>query len=392
MNRLDGNNGYIVFLLTSLIVGFSLAAQAEPTAYNDNVAVANDLYMADSTVQVSTEVLGDAVVAGGSIIVADHVAEDLLAAGGTINITADVGDDIRAAGGSIAIVGDVGDDVIVAGGTVVIDSTSSVGGSARLAGGTVTVAGNIANGLQAAGETIVLAGTIGGDVELRAKAIEIKPDAVINGKLNYFSPDKADIAKSATINGEVTHTEMDFERFDRDGPGFFGSLVFYLSLAGSAFALFLLLPQRSIAVVAQLQGSPFKSLGVGAAALFSTPFIALMLLVSVIGLPLGFITLALYFVILIVGLLMAIIWVGELVFSQLDKKPDDSKKSRAMSIAAGALVLLVVDWIPFIGGLVFFVVFLMGTGGLLLALYHWYANRNSGEVSKEALQEEIPGI
>ncbi len=365
----------IPILLALLLTG-SLSAQHNALAA-DGEPIQKDIYIADSTVQLIADVLGDAVIAGGSISVANAVAEDVLVAGGTINITANVGDDIRAAGGSIAITGDVGDDVLAAGGTVVLDSASTVGGRAWLAGGTLTVAGNITHGLKAAGETIILAGTIGGDVELQAGSIEIKPSAVIKGNLNYAAPGKADIDDAATITGEVNYEEIAFEDFDADGPGLIGKLVFYLSLAASAFAVFLLFPLRSVTVVKQLQSSPLKTLGMGLLVLFSTPFIALMLLVSVIGVPIGFVVLALYVAVLIIGLLTGLIWVGDRVFRQIGKEPDESKHVRAWSIGAAALVLLVVSWIPFIGAWVFFIVLLLGIGATAEYFYHLYNSLNA---------------
>ncbi len=362
-------------ILLAIFWAGSLFAEHSFLLENSN-QMNKDTYVADTTVLLSSEALGDAVVAGWSISVVNSVAEDVLAVGGTLNITGNVGDDIRLAGGSIAIVGDVGDDVVAAGGTIVLDSASTVGGHAWLVGGTVTIAANITHGLKAAGEKIILEGTIGGDVELKARFIEIKPGAIIKGSLNYSAPEEAKIHEDASIEGEVNYEEVTFESFEADGPGFVGNLLFYLSLAASAIALFLLFPVRSVSMVKQLQNSPFKSAGLGLLVLFATPFIALMSLISVVGVPIGLIVLALYFAVLIIGLLIGFIWVGEVSFRQIGKEPDESKSMRAWSIATAAIILLVVSWIPFISSWVFFIVLLLGIGEITQYFYQLYSNRD----------------
>ena len=374
-----------VFILFAVLSAGSLFAQQSGLAVNGDQG-AKDIYLAASTVQVSADVAGDAVVAGGSISIANSVAGDVLAAGGTVNITANVGDDIRAAGGSITIAGDVGDDLVVAGGAIVLDSASTVSGRAWLAGGTVTVAGNVNHELRATGENIILAGAIGGDAHIYAKSIEIKPGAVIKGNLTYSSPSEAEIHQDAVIEGDVNHNEIESDDFDDPGADFIGNLMFYISLAASALALFLAFPLRSISVVKQLQDAPLQSSGLGVLVLFATPLIALMLLVSVIGAPIALVALALYVIALILGLLVGVIWIGDIGFRQFGKEPDESKRTRAWSIAAAAAVLLIVDWIPFVGGLVFFIVLVLGIGGVIQFLYRLYIDRdgNPGAISKAA--------
>jgi len=362
-------------LVTGLLFTVVLFAQQGEPALLNSKPHSEDVYMASATVQVLTPVQGDVVVAGGSVSVLNSVAEDVLAAGGTVNIMASVGDDIRAAGGSVAILGHVGGDVVAAGGTVIIDAASIVEGRAWLAGGTVTVAGNVNQELKVSGRQIILAGTINGDVEVYAESVEIKPSTVIKGSLTYSAPGEADIHHDATIEGEISHKKIVLEDFEESGTGLFASLMFYISLAVSAIALFLLLPHRTMLVVKQLQDSPVKSAGLGLALLTSTPIIALMLLVSVVGVPIALVALALYAVVLIVGLLIAVIWVGELVSRKLEKQTDASKRARVWSIVTGAVSLFIIDLIPLVGGLVFFVVLVLGVGGVMQFFYQLYAQR-----------------
>lgn len=382
MMRLRKVNLCMVLILLAMSSTGALFAQHGGLTVTKSGQVTGDIYMAGATVQVLADVEGDVVVAGGSVTIVNSVSDDVLAAGGTVSITANVDDDIRSAGGSVVVTGNVGDDAVIAGGSVTLGPGSTVGGRAWLAGGTITVAGNVGQELKAAGGEIILAGTIDGDVELYAESIEIQPSAVVKGNLTYSAPKEAVVHEGARIEGVVTWQELDLRR-DLGGPGwgFAGTLVFFLSLAVSAIVLFLIYPHLSTSVVQRLQHAPLMSFGIGLVVLFATPFVVLMLLVSVLGVPLGLIVLALYFVALVAGLLVGIIWIGDFGFRRLGKTPDESKWIRAWSIVAAAAILLIISFVPFIGSLVIFLVLLLGIGALELHFYRLYIAGGDNPIS-----------
>lgn len=383
MMRAPGVGICTILIFLALFSSGPLFAQSGGLAVTKSGQVPEDLYMVGATVQVLADVDGDVVVTGGSVNIVNAVSGDVLAAGGTVSITANVNDDIRSAGGSVAIAGNVGDDAIIAGGSVSLESASTVGGRAWLAGETVTVAGGVSRELRAAGKKIILTGMIGGDVELHAESIEIGPSAVIKGKLTYSAPKKAVVRNGAVIEGVVDWNETDFGDFDGWGTDFAGNLVFFLSLAASAIALFLIYPRLSTTAAQQLQHAPFKPLGLGLLIFFVTPFLALMLLVSTLGIPLALIVLALYVIALIAGLLVGIIWIGDVGFRGIGKVPDDSKWIRAWSIVAAALLLLIIGSIPVFGGLAFFVVLLLGVGSVMLHCYQLFGSRGNSPLTSK---------
>ncbi len=359
---------FILVLLTLLSAGPVLGQQAGG-AVTTGDQIAADRYIAGGSVQVSEEVEGDAVVAGGVINVSNSVSGDVLAAGGIVTVSADTGDDVRAAGGSVTIVGNVGNDVTAAGGLVNIDAGSTVGGNAWLAGRMVNVAGTVNRDLSASGGQVIVTGTIGGNVDVRADSIEIEPGAVIKGTLTYTAPQEAVLHDGAIVEGAVNRREFDPGDIETWGEAFSGTLKFYLSLALSAMVLFLVCPRSSARLLQPLKDAPFKSLGFGILVFFASPLIALALLISVLGIPLGLIVLMGYIVALVGGLLIAMIWTGGLVFRLLGQKPEASKWMRALSIIAAAAVLLIIDLIPVVGGLAFFALILLGFGALTLHGY-----------------------
>ena len=358
----------ILFLSAVLSAGALLAQQSGGAAAKGDQAV-EDQYLAGGSVKVLEQIEGDAVLAGGYVNVSNSVSGDVLAAGGFVIITGDTGDDIRSAGGSVAIVGNVGNDVTAAGGLVTIDSGSTVGGRAWLSGRIVNVDGNVNRDLSVNGGRVTVTGTVGGDVDIHADSIEIEPGAVISGTVTYSSPKEAVVHEGAVIEGAVNRKAFDPGDIETWGAAISGSIKFYLALGISAFVLFLVCPRSCAAVLKPLHETPLKALGVGILVFFATPVLALVLLFSVFGVPLGLIALTMFFVALVGGLLIALAWIGEVVLRFFRRNPDASKWMRALSIFAAAATLLIIDMIPYIGGLVFFALILLGFGAVTLYGY-----------------------
>lgn len=364
----------VVSLLIMLSAGLVYAQRTELTVDKDK-QVTEDIYKAGGSVQLSVDVEGDIVVAGGILRIANSVSADVLAAGGVINITANTGDDIRAAGGLVSIIGNVGNDVAAAGGLVTLESTSTVGGQAWLAGGIVTMAGSVTQDLKATGGRVILTGTVYGDVEIHADSIEIEPDAVIKGKLIYSAPREVVIPEGAVIEGVVERRQFDPGNIETWGEAFAGSLKFYLSLALSAILIFLLHPRFATNVVERLGEAPFESLALGFLGLVVTPILAILLLVSVLGVPLGLIALTVYLAMLVGSLLIAVTWIGDAGFRLLGQMPEKSKWTRVWSIIVGSAVLMLIDFVPYIGGWVFFIVLLLGIGAMKRYFYRLYVGQ-----------------
>jgi cytoskeletal protein CcmA (bactofilin family) len=360
---------YVTFIGAAALSAGALLAQQSGFAVSPGDQVAEDQYIAGGFVKVLEKIEGDAVLAGGVVNVSSSVSGDVLAAGGFVIITADTGDDVRSAGGSVAIVGNVGNDLVAAGGLVTIDAKSTVGGRAWLSGNVVNVDGNVKRDLSVNGGRVTLTGAIGGDVEIYADSIEIEPGAVISGSVTYSSPQEAVVHEGAVIEGAVNRKQFDPGDIETWSSGISGSIKFYLSLALSAIVLFLVCPRTSVRAVRPLQDSALKSLGIGILVSFATPLIALALLISGVGVPLGLIALALFLLALVGGLLVAIIWIGDVIFRLLGQNPDTSKWMRLLSIVSAAVALLIIDLIPYVGGLVYFAVLLLGFGAVTLCCH-----------------------
>jgi cytoskeletal protein CcmA (bactofilin family) len=328
----------------------------------------DDIYVAGRSVDVSAQVQGDVTAAGQRVNIDQQVTGDVIAAGENVTVRAQVEDDVRAAGRTVTIAGSVADHVVAAGETIDITSAATIGGWAWLAGREVNVAGTVGRELKVAGQSVIISGEIGSDVELMAEEIRILAGARINGDLVYRSENKPDIAEGAVITGDIIAKPVLYREPQGRGAGF----VFLAALAVAGMVYFLLFPAFSVAGATGLRQSPVSALGTGVAFLFATPFVILLLFVTVIGMLVALPLFAWYLVSLLVGFLTGVIYLGDAGL-RLMGKVDASRGLRVLSIVTALIVLLLIQIIPVLGALVMFILFMSGLGALQLQAWRRYA-------------------
>ena len=335
--------------------------------------VQEDVYLAGGSVRVLGQVDGDVGAAGGRVSIEGTVSGDVAAFGGSVELRAKVKDDARITGGDVTVHGTIGDDLLAAGGTVTVAPEARIGGRAWLAGGTLEIAGRVGKGLKAAGGEIVIAGEILGDVDLIGENIEIRPGAIIHGRLNYRSPNEARIDPGARLHSAVVMLPLEAPPGAKAGHA--GGRVFMLlSLLVTASVLFLLFPNFSRLTARSVREAPWQALGLGFAVLASGPLVVILLLVSVVGLWLGLITLVVYFILLLLGYLTGVLFVADAGLQRLRPQEPPTKGRMIGALAATLVVLALLRLLPVIGGLVAFALLLFGLGALTRALWRRYRN------------------
>ena len=327
----------------------------------------DDYYVAGGEVDVRSVVMGDVIAAGGELKIGDEVQGDVLAAGGHITIRGRVADDIRSAGGQVKIDARVGDDLIVTGGSVDVSADSSIAGDARLAGAEVRMAGDIGNDLSVAAGDIRISGNVSGDADLSRAEIHITQTARIAGDLHYNSPRPAIIDPEAFIGGNVTHRQMDWEE-----PGASpGGLFFPLTLIVAGIVWFLLFPRFTLSTVNIMREDTGKSLLVGFVVLILIPIAAFIMMAIVLGLWVGLSLMFLYLLALLAGYLLACFFVADLGAS-LIKLDITSKGKRIVAFVLAIIVIALLSNIPLLGGLLLFILLLLGLGAGALQLQRSY--------------------
>jgi hypothetical protein len=111
-------------------------------------------------------------------------------------------------------------------------------------------------------------------------------------------------------------------------------------------------------------GDALRSSGYGLVALVATPIIAVLACVTVVGLPIGFIAFLLWLIALYVAKLIVAQVVGTRVIETLAER----REHFAIVFAVGLFIVTLATNLPLVGGLIGFLVTLIGLGLLVLFL------------------------
>jgi cytoskeletal protein CcmA (bactofilin family) len=394
-------------LAGSALVPAQTQAPASPAAAT--LALSRNVYASGGSVRTGSAIEGDFVAAGGRVVLDQPVKDDALLAGGSVDVRAPVGDDVRAAAGDVTIESSIGGELAAAGGAVTLTKGARVAGAASLAAGGITIEGKIDGPLKASGRKIVLNGEVGGDARLLAQQIELGPNAKINGALSYASPNELQKAEGASIGGAVTRDTGRVgprgDYGDREwsarpwggGVGWGGSVFGFLALLASAALLLLVFPVFSVRASNLVRASPWLALAAGFGTLVGAPVLAVLLFITLLGIPLGIVVLALYPALLLMGYVVGVLFVGRSARTALRKNAAESFASTMGYFALALLLLLLLAGLPFVGGLVVAAITVIGIGACVLELVgrrqaHSAPAARAGDAGSAQPQSDVAGI
>ncbi len=328
----------------------------------------DNYYAAANRIVLSAPMPADVVVAGRDVELGASIAGDVLAAGWHVRLTGSADDDVRIAGGDLVLDAPVAGDLTAAGGSVTVGPRARVTGRSWLSGGTVRVEGVFERDLHVAGETVYIGGEVREPLEVVAERLEIQRTARLLGGLTHKGPTEARVAEGAVVNGPIRYSQIPQAeaRRAREFAGVSGVLfVLHVFLAGVLVLAFA--PRSGASLVTALRQRPGRSLLTGAVLLIGVPIAAVVLVVSVIGLPLGLVLAAAYAVAMFASLPATAFFVGDAEARLLARAPMTTRSQQAFVLLAGVLTLAVMRGL--LGGVVVLASVLCGLGAL--AVWAW---------------------
>lgn len=330
-------------------------------------------FFAAGDLNVTAKSTDDIFAAGGDVSLRGAQADHMIAAGGDIIVTEVAFHDLMLAGGDIAIVsGSVTDDIVAAGGDVAIESGVRIGGSAVLAGGDVTIDAPVGRELRAAGGRVRLNANVGGDAHLTGDTITIGPNVRIGGDLTHRAR-SIEISPSAEIVGEVIELEPP-ERPDFEALGVKAAaaaavfaLAFLIGVGVLVVVIALVLPGLMNSAAAMIRQKPLSTLGVGVLVVLAAPAVIAFLFLTVFGIPLALMIGAIYLAAAPLAFAGFIYFLGmlgrRLVAKDTDEAPGAVARLVWSAIAVGVAVIIAL--IPILGGLVWFIGYILGMGAVM---------------------------
>ena len=349
----------ILFVLSNPASAFTIIEGAGTIIIDD--VIEDDVYVAGNNIIIKGTVIGDVVAAGGMVDVQGNITQDLIVAAGDVSIKGKVGDDVRVAAGTLTIDGTIYDDLISFSGNTILSNTGSIGGDIASASGQLDLLGDVGGNVTGSGSEVTLGGAIGGNVDLSTGQLVVLPDAYITGNLKYRSPESADVPAGA-VGKETSFLQEEYNEEDKGKFSILSWFIGYLSLVLIGLLGIAIWPEQIQNIASKTPEIPGKAFLTGLAIFIASMIIAFLLLITVIGIPLGLILMALIFAGLYIARIFTGIWLGKYLFMKMDKefKP-------WIELALGMFVLLLVSNIPVIGALVYIAATCIPVGNMYFA-------------------------
>ncbi len=321
---------------------------------DDSLAVAGDVVTVDGTVT------GNLFAAGHRVILRGTVKGDLVAVAERVEIEGTVEGNVFAGGDTVLVRGSVRRSVHGAGDTVRIDSSGRVDGDIVGFAGTIDLDGRVGRDLVAYAGMTNVRGDVGRNASVRTRRLHLEAPARIGGNLVAHVRNAAavQVDDGAIVSGKTETRLLPKEKSRYARVGFYVWKLIWLAAAFLVgLALHALLPGL---FPARLPGSValLRAAGLGFVALVVVPVAACLLMLTLIGLPAGLLVLGLW----LAGLYVAQILVATLVGRGFLQKADAPPVAMAPVLLVGLVCVAVSVNLPFVGGLLRFVVLVLGLG------------------------------
>ncbi len=345
--------------------------------------IGGDVYIGGANPSLETTAPRDLFAAGFSVSIEGETTGDAHLAGFDVETDGPIGGDLYAVGSNISVDGAVRGDLTASGFSIRIKSDAPISGNGRVAGGTVKIDAPISGSLVVVGGNVELNGSIDGDVRVTTAKLTFGETARIGGKLIYSTPESVEVPESVAPADRVRYEKLERPGAFRDMrdtigdsiPGFWPSFltVFGLFVLTLAFLLVLAAVFLTFAPnpTSRLQRQAAERPGLA----LLTGFFGLALVLglvpvsgmTLIGIPFIPIVLLGIVVLWVLGYLLGIYWLAMAIWSAFGREAA-STGVRLLVLAAGLVVLAVLNFIPFLGWLINLAVVLSGLGAIALML------------------------
>jgi cytoskeletal protein CcmA (bactofilin family) len=368
MSRYKKIIGLIIGVILLSTIVFTGIANAKSIKTGNNISVAagetvnSMLFAAGDNIDIAGTVIGDIYCAGQTITISGTVNGDVICAGQTIVISGKVDGSVRLAGQNVTISNMIDSSATIAAQELIIDKNGTIGRDLLGGSQNVTINGTINRDVMIGSSRLTVNGQIDRDINGGIETLSVGPTGIINGNVEYISNNDPSISYGGKIKGSVTRTlpEKNANSYGASIVAFAVGWFIYILIAMIAFALMLvgLFPR----VFKEATTNASKALGktalVGFIACIATPFLIMVLIMSIIGIPLAILATLVWIVIMMLS--------GPFTAYLLGRKLMPNSKKPIWIMALGVISLVIVHFIPILGFIAFIATSIFGTGMILM--------------------------
>jgi cytoskeletal protein CcmA (bactofilin family) len=323
--------------------------------------IEGDLFVGAGVIIIDGTVTGDLFFGGNTININGEVKGDIIGGGGSFTLNGVAGDDVRVWCGSITINGKIEKSLTAFGGNVVLTKNSVVKRDVLIGCDEANISGEIFGELRASSGNIQLTGSIGKKADLKAGAIIISPSAKITGNLKYRAK-KVDIKEGAVIEGKIEKLPYKKKKSKWFSWKFYTfKLIFMIGAIIVGLILIKFFPKLTLTTIEQVR-SYWKSFGIGFIVLICLPVASVIVAITIIGIPVALILLFFYFLFLYIGKILVSLAVGAKILKSREN-------ASLWALALGMFIFTVLYNIPYIGWIIKLITIILGLGALSVSAF-----------------------
>lgn len=364
------------FLLLFLLCVPCVFVQAEEVdksspSKEDIVIVEDADFKASDTLTTEGNFLGSVFYAGNNITSNSVVDGIGFLAGNNVTIEGEK-EYLITAGNNIYVNGIIKKDAVIAGSTIHI--SGNIKRDVYIAGSSVVISGTIDRNVKIYASEITIKGNIKGTLEVNAGVINLEDTAVIEGYIKHNNNAVLNKSDNAVIGEVKLYTVVEQQPLGEYIKNVvYDLLTSYANLLIVALVLTYFLPKVFTMLKNEYSkikvDTYFSLFAKGILFIIIVPVLAMFLLLSSVGLSLGVILLAIYFVLSYLSIILTGYLLGNLVLCKLLKK----ENNHYLNLLIGIAIIKILELIPFIGSFISITSLFIGLG---IVSERILANRN----------------
>jgi cytoskeletal protein CcmA (bactofilin family) len=355
----------VALLVPSAVLAFNVKT-ADSVYIKEDEVVEGNMYIASNNITIEGVVNGDLIALGQNINVKGKIMGDIISVSQNLNVEGEIGGNIRSITNTASLINTtVKRNVNLIGANILINENSNINWDALILAGVAEMRGTVQGSLHGMVDKLLISGDVNKDVSFtinqnnnyyQDEPIKITDNSNIKGDFNYSYNKNLNIDESL-VAGAINFNKKDIENNWQKNIWNFIIAVFSALVVG---LVFISISKKEMAIIQEKVNSRYKkSLLVGLGILFLTPIISVILMLTIIGIPLGFIMLIFWFILLYFAQIMVGLGLGKQIREKLFKT---KKKNIMADLVIGITILYLLFSIPIFGKIIMFLSTLLGLG------------------------------
>lgn len=317
---------------------------------------------------VTENINGSAAVLGDTVSISSDIDGISFVLGNTVTLRGET-EYLFLLGNYINLDGYIQKDSFILGATVKVSAGNKLGRDTVILAETVELSGNVERDITISAATVTINdATILGNIHVDADEIIISGDTQILGALSYYDSAKVDMANTVIVS-DVNIMEAPIQEEETKEAVFMNKVTDTIYSWGTIIVVFLILvfvtpafEKINKTLVTKLGvGNFIKTAGIGFLILIAVPFIFIILLCTIVGIPLAILLLILYILCIWLSSLLTGYAIVKSLFKTLFKKDIHN----ALAGIIGLVLISLLGFVPTLGGIIKFISLIFGMGTVI---------------------------